>query len=67
MPCMAEQVYNYLIVLQIQNVPKYMTVTVTRFIKPLSQAYLDLATACSTNNSADAQNVLSKYHETFTR
>uniref|UniRef100_A0A1B6L0M0 COP9 signalosome complex subunit 3 n=1 Tax=Graphocephala atropunctata TaxID=36148 RepID=A0A1B6L0M0_9HEMI len=52
---------------KIQNVPKYMTVTVTRFIKPLSQMYHDLANACMANNSAEAQSLLVKYHDTFTR
>ncbi|XP_054286269.1 COP9 signalosome complex subunit 3-like [Macrosteles quadrilineatus] len=52
---------------KIQNVPKYMTVTVTRFIKPLSQAYHDLANACTTNNAIEAQAILTKYHDTFNR
>jgi len=52
---------------KILNVPKYMTVTVNRFIKPLSQAYHDLATSCTNNNSADAHQVLTKYHDIFTR
>ncbi|XP_075224412.1 COP9 signalosome subunit 3 isoform X2 [Lycorma delicatula] len=52
---------------KVGNVPKYTSQVVGRFIKPLSQAYHDLATVYSTNNSDEVRNVVSKYQETFTR
>ncbi|CAH0381158.1 unnamed protein product [Bemisia tabaci] len=47
--------------------PKYTSQIVARFIRPLSQAYHDLATAYATNNAEDVRNCLSKYHETYVR
>ncbi|CAM1291491.1 COPS3 (predicted), partial [Pycnogonum litorale] len=47
--------------------PKYTSQVVTRFIKPLSQMYHELATAYGTNNPEDVNTVISKYSETFNR
>lgn len=44
-------------------IPKYTSQIVNRFIKPLSQPYLDLATAFATNNSAELNTVLNKHTE----
>jgi COP9 signalosome complex subunit 3 len=48
-------------------VPKYASQVVTRFIKPLSQPYNDLATSFTSNNTADLNSVLNKHREAFTR
>jgi predicted CopG family antitoxin len=53
--------------LQVKNLPKYTSQVVVRFIKPLSQPYLDLATACGTNKSADVQTAVNKHKEAFER
>ncbi|XP_049809791.1 COP9 signalosome complex subunit 3 [Schistocerca nitens] len=52
---------------KVQNIPKYTSQVVGRFIKPLSQAYHDLASSYSTNNSDDLKATISKYQETFAR
>ncbi|XP_066992118.2 COP9 signalosome complex subunit 3 isoform X2 [Anabrus simplex] len=52
---------------KVQNIPKYTSQVVGRFIKPLSQAYHDLASAYGTNNSDELRAVFGKYQETFAR
>lgn len=52
---------------KVQNVPKYTSQVVSRFIKPLSQAYHDLASIYTSNNSDDVRSIIAKYHDTFTR
>ncbi|EFA11362.1 COP9 signalosome complex subunit 3 isoform X2 [Tribolium castaneum] len=52
---------------KIQPVPKYASQVVTRFIKPLSQPYNDLANSFTSNNTADLNAVLNKHREAFTR
>lgn len=43
--------------------PKYASQVVTRFIKPLSQPYNDLANAFTSNNSAELNAILNKHRE----
>lgn len=43
--------------------PKYTSQVVTRFIKPLSQPYHDLANAFTSNNTAELNAVLNKHSE----
>ncbi|XP_071815337.1 COP9 signalosome complex subunit 3-like [Apostichopus japonicus] len=45
--------------------PKYTSPVVSRFIKPLSQGYHELGSACLTNNPADIRVVLDKHAEQF--
>ncbi|XP_018563269.1 COP9 signalosome complex subunit 3 [Anoplophora glabripennis] len=52
---------------KIQVIPKYASQVVTRFIKPLSQPYHDLANAFTSNNTAELNTVLNKHSEAFTR
>lgn len=52
---------------KVQNVPKYTSQVVSRFIKPLSQAYHDLASIYTSNNSDDVRSIIAKYHDTFSR
>ncbi|XP_060534837.1 COP9 signalosome complex subunit 3 [Cylas formicarius] len=52
---------------KIQPMPKYASKVVTRFIKPLSQPYHDLANAFTSNNHGELNSVLSKHSEVFTR
>ncbi|KAF4514256.1 UNVERIFIED_CONTAM: hypothetical protein B566_EDAN019543 [Ephemera danica] len=47
--------------------PKYTSQVVSRFIRPASQPYHELATAYATTRTADVQNVLQKYAEIFSR
>ncbi|XP_066588607.1 COP9 signalosome complex subunit 3 [Prorops nasuta] len=47
--------------------PPCTSQVVNRFIKPLSQSYLELATAYSTNSCDEVRNVISKFHELYTR
>ncbi|XP_045130958.1 COP9 signalosome complex subunit 3-like [Portunus trituberculatus] len=51
---------------KIGKIPKYASLVVTRFIKPLSQAYWDLGTAFTTNCPDKVCAVISKNQETFT-
>lgn len=44
-------------------IPKYTSQVVTRFIKPLSQPYHDLANAFTSNNTAELNTVLNKHSE----
>jgi hypothetical protein len=56
-----------IIVLQIQNIPKYTSQVIGRFIKPLSQPYHDLATVYSSNNPDELHTVINKYHDAYSR
>ncbi|KAL8594125.1 COP9 signalosome complex subunit 3 [Nucella lapillus] len=47
--------------------PKYTSQVVPRYIKPLCQAYLDLANAYASNNPAEVRTAISKHMETFSR
>lgn len=47
--------------------PKYTPQVVSRFIRPMSQHYLDLAVAYSTNSPEELNNVITKHTEVFTR
>lgn len=46
-------------------IPKYTSQVVTRFIKPLSQPYHDLANAFTSNNTDELNTVLNKHSEVF--
>lgn len=48
-------------------IPKYTSPIVHRFIKPLSQPYLDLANVFASNNSLELNTILNKHTEVFTR
>lgn len=52
---------------KVQNIPKYASQVVTRFIKPLSQPYHELANAFCSNISAELCAAVTKHQETFTR
>ncbi|XP_008842883.1 COP9 signalosome complex subunit 3 isoform X2 [Nannospalax galili] len=52
---------------KVQQLPKYTSQIVGRFIKPLSNAYHELAQVYSTNNPSDLRNLVNKHSETFTR
>ncbi|XP_041134008.1 COP9 signalosome complex subunit 3-like isoform X3 [Polyodon spathula] len=52
---------------KVQQLPKYTSQIVGRFIKPLSNAYHELAQVYSTNNPAELRNLINKHNETFTR
>ncbi|KAH6943129.1 hypothetical protein HPB50_016033 [Hyalomma asiaticum] len=51
----------------VPTLPKYTSQVVTRFIRPLSQPYLDLASAYTSNNPDEVRAVLAKHAETFSR
>lgn len=48
-------------------VPKYSSQVITRFMKPLSQAYHDVATTYVSSSSDDLRNDMTKYRDVFTR
>ncbi|XP_025083044.1 COP9 signalosome complex subunit 3-like [Pomacea canaliculata] len=52
---------------KIPSLPKYAPQIVARYIKPLCQAYHDLANAYATNNPAEVRAAVTKHSETFTR
>ncbi|XP_059475246.1 COP9 signalosome complex subunit 3 [Neocloeon triangulifer] len=52
---------------KVNNLPKYTSQAVSRFIKPLSQPYLDIATAYSTNSIVDVQAAVNKHREVLER
>uniref|UniRef100_A0A674MCC1 COP9 signalosome subunit 3 n=1 Tax=Takifugu rubripes TaxID=31033 RepID=A0A674MCC1_TAKRU len=52
---------------KVQPLPKYTSQIVGRFIKPLSNAYHELAQVYTTNNPAELRNLVNKHSETFTR
>lgn len=47
------------------SIPKYSSQVITRFIKPLSVAYLQLAKACENMSSAEMESVIATHHDTF--
>jgi COP9 signalosome complex subunit 3 len=52
---------------KVLQLPKYTPQVVSRFIRPMSQQYLDLAVAYSTNNPEELKQVIAKHSEAFTR
>ncbi|XP_064478967.1 COP9 signalosome complex subunit 3-like [Ornithodoros turicata] len=52
---------------KVPSLPKYTSQVVSRFIKPLSQPYLDLAAAYTSNNPDQVRAILSKHAETYSR
>ncbi|RXN25992.1 COP9 signalosome complex subunit 3 [Labeo rohita] len=52
---------------KVQQLPKYTSQIVGRFIKPLSNAYHELAQVYATNNPAELRALVNKHSETFTR
>uniref|UniRef100_A0A671Y9T4 COP9 signalosome complex subunit 3 n=1 Tax=Sparus aurata TaxID=8175 RepID=A0A671Y9T4_SPAAU len=52
---------------KVQPLPKYTSQIVGRFVKPLSQAYHELAQVYTTNNPAELRSLVNKHSETFTR
>lgn len=48
-------------------IPRYVSQVVGRFIKPLSQAYHELANVYATNSTEELRQIVTKYAETFTR
>uniref|UniRef100_A0AAQ5YXF2 COP9 signalosome complex subunit 3 n=1 Tax=Amphiprion ocellaris TaxID=80972 RepID=A0AAQ5YXF2_AMPOC len=52
---------------KVQQLPKYTSQIVGRFIKPLSNAYHELAQVYTTNNPAELRSLVNKHSETFTR
>ncbi|XP_046362327.1 COP9 signalosome complex subunit 3-like isoform X1 [Haliotis rufescens] len=52
---------------KIPNLPKYTSQVVARYIKPLCQAYHDLAHSYATNNPDELRTTVTKHTETFTR
>lgn len=55
------------LLLQIQMIPKYTSAIVHRFIKPLSQPYLDLANMFASNNSIELNTIINKHAEVTLR
>uniref|UniRef100_A0A671LVZ9 COP9 signalosome complex subunit 3 n=1 Tax=Sinocyclocheilus anshuiensis TaxID=1608454 RepID=A0A671LVZ9_9TELE len=52
---------------KLQQLPKYTSQIVGRFIKPLSNAYHELAQVYATNNPSELRTVVNKHNETFAR
>ncbi|ESO89010.1 hypothetical protein LOTGIDRAFT_205728 [Lottia gigantea] len=52
---------------KVPALPKYTSQIVARYIKPLCQAYHDLANAYSTNRPNDLRIIVSKHNDLFTR
>uniref|UniRef100_A0AAR2L3R6 COP9 signalosome complex subunit 3 n=1 Tax=Pygocentrus nattereri TaxID=42514 RepID=A0AAR2L3R6_PYGNA len=52
---------------KVQQLPKYTSQIVGRFIKPLSNVYHELAQVYTTNNPAELRSLVNKHSETFTR
>lgn len=52
---------------KVPSPPKYTSQVVARFIKPLSQPYMDLATAYSSNNAEELNSIITKHNEVFVR
>lgn len=53
--------------LQFQAIPKYASQVVSRFIKPLSQPYHDLATAFAMDNNSSLNTIVNKHSDVYTR
>lgn len=52
---------------KITNIPKYSSQVITRFIKPLSHAYHELANAYESSQSHEVRNVINKYRDVYVR
>ncbi|CAG9770503.1 unnamed protein product [Ceutorhynchus assimilis] len=52
---------------KVQQLPKYCSKVVVRFIKPLSQPYNDLAQAFTNNSFTELNNIITKHAEVFNR
>lgn len=52
---------------KISTIPKYSSQVISRFVKPLSHAYIDLATAYETSQSYEVRNVINKHRDVFVR
>lgn len=52
---------------KIQPIPKYSSQVISRFMKPLSYAYHDLATAFLTTSREEVLNIVNKYREIYVR
>lgn len=52
---------------KVQNIPKYTSQVVSRFMKPLSQPYHELAAAYGGNNSEDVRQIVTRFQETYVR
>ncbi|XP_044289644.1 COP9 signalosome complex subunit 3 isoform X1 [Varanus komodoensis] len=52
---------------KVQQLPKYTSQIVGRFIKPLSNAYHELAQVYATNKPSELRNLVNKHSETFAR
>lgn len=52
---------------KINDIPKYASPVLIRFIKPLSQVYQELAIAYQSHNCQDVQCVINKYQDVFIR
>lgn len=52
---------------KISSIPKYSSQVISRFVKPLSHAYHELATAYETSSSDELRSVINKHRETFVR
>lgn len=52
---------------KISSIPKYSSQVISRFVKPLSHAYIDLASAYETSQSEEVHNVIIKHRDVFVR
>lgn len=52
---------------KISSIPKYSSQVISRFVKPLSHAYHELATAYESSSSDELRSVINKHRETFVR
>lgn len=69
---MLESYKKYILVSLILNgkispIPKYSSQVISRFMKPLSHVYHELASAFSTTSIDDVRNVINKYRDTYIR
>ncbi|ETE63304.1 COP9 signalosome complex subunit 3 [Ophiophagus hannah] len=52
---------------KVQQLPKYTSQIIGRFVKPLSNAYHELAQVYATNKPSELRSLVNKHSETFTR
>lgn len=52
---------------KVTPLPKYSSQVISRFTRPLSQAYHELAAAYGTSSSDEVRNVMNKYREVYVR
>lgn len=52
---------------KISTLPKYSSQVISRFMRPLSQAYHELATAYATSSSDEVRNIINKFRDIFVR